>query len=65
MFPYPMYLVIITATEGVYEEFQSCFKRLGSPTEVFKLVEEYERACNEQVTLLFRLVNRTGPSKNK
>ncbi|XP_041476652.1 nuclear pore complex protein Nup107-like isoform X2 [Lytechinus variegatus] len=51
------------ATEGLFDEFLSAFKKHQSLTDVFALVSEYERLCHEQVTMLDRLMTKTLPSQ--
>ncbi|XP_063963328.1 nuclear pore complex protein Nup107-like isoform X1 [Lytechinus pictus] len=51
------------ATEGLFDEFLSAFKKHQSLTDVFALVSEYERLCHEQVTMLDRLMTKTIPSQ--
>nr|XP_054766454.1 nuclear pore complex protein Nup107-like [Lytechinus pictus] len=51
------------ATEGLFDEFLSAFKKHQSLTDVFALVSEYEHLCHEQVTMLDRLMTKTLPSQ--
>ncbi|XP_062572533.1 nuclear pore complex protein Nup107-like [Saccostrea cucullata] len=50
----------ISACRGMYRDFLQCMKGLPSETQVFDLLNEYERVCQEQVTLLYKLVNRAA-----
>ncbi|KAG8540628.1 hypothetical protein GDO81_018907, partial [Engystomops pustulosus] len=52
------------ATMSLYQEFLKSFQKLPSSA-VFDLVEEYENMCNEQVSLLKKIVNRVTPGQQK
>ncbi|XP_071946687.1 nuclear pore complex protein Nup107-like [Antedon mediterranea] len=55
----------MSATAGLFEDFMKSFRVFSSPTDVFRLVAEYEKLCSEQVTMLNKLVKKANPGQNK
>ncbi|XP_033126443.1 nuclear pore complex protein Nup107-like isoform X2 [Anneissia japonica] len=55
----------MSATAGLFEDFMKSFRMFSSPTDVFRLVAEYEKLCSEQVTMLNKLVKKANPGQNK
>ncbi|XP_033633061.1 nuclear pore complex protein Nup107-like [Asterias rubens] len=54
----------VAASEGLFEEFMSCFTNHQSPTDVFTLVAKYQQVCVEQVDMLNNLVRKAGLSSS-
>lgn len=50
----------ISACRGMYRDFLQCMKDRPSETQVFDLLSDYERVCQEQVVYMYKLVNRAA-----
>lgn len=55
----------ISASRGLFEEFLQCLRSHSSTGELFVLVEMYEKTCQEQVTMLQKLVRHASRQEEK
>ncbi|XP_045190526.2 nuclear pore complex protein Nup107-like [Mercenaria mercenaria] len=55
----------ISASKGLFEDFLQCLKAHPSEGELFVLVEEYEKTCQEQVIMLKKLITHASRQEEK
>ncbi|KAL5022711.1 hypothetical protein ScPMuIL_001866 [Solemya velum] len=55
----------ISASQGLYNDFLQCLQNNSSQQQVFDLVQEFENACRDEVTLLNKLLGRATKQQEK
>ncbi|KAL3865177.1 hypothetical protein ACJMK2_006795 [Sinanodonta woodiana] len=54
-----------SASKGLYQDFKDCLQNKMSQDEMFSLIQDYETICEDQVTLLKKLVTRASKQEEK